>query len=611
MKSVFSLLAGLLIVPSAMPTYASDVPASAGRVIVKFKANSPSVKLAQSAEERRSRFAQIAGSQQITSSHLTSQLQVIHAADVSSAELVARFAKQNDVEYAVPSERKFAKAIPSDPHFNTQWYLQSTEPGAINAIGAWDLTRGSSKVAIAVLDTGIRLDHPDFSNKLLPGYDFISVALDSNDGDGRDSDPSDTGTFMSTEDINNPYFATCPIKSPTNSSWHGTKVAGIAAAIGDNALGIAGVNWGAKILPVRVLGKCGGFDDDIIAGMLWAGGISVPGVPDNPNPARVLNMSIGGTGSCTAPYQDAITQLAAKGVLVVTVSGNESATSVTSPGNCNGVLTVSAVRNDGLKPYYANTGPETAISAPGGQCKTTPCVYGISTTSNTGLFGPEANSYAINQVADKGTSFAAPIVAGVAAMMMGTQPLLTPNDVIQRIKSSARPFPTNSSLPACPTTAKGADDTEQCNCTTATCGAGILDAKAAIEAATSSQAIITGPTTAEAGVRVTLDISKSALAEGRTIRSVKWTLVDGAAITRLDSDDNLSTSFRATGTGTVKISVTITDSAGATSSTSTSINITAATGNGSGGGSSGGGAVDWLAAIGLLGLLAGAYRRNR
>ncbi len=175
------------------------------------------------------------------------------------------------------------EAPPNDPQFTNQWHYDYTAGSkeGINLLPAWDITQGSADVVVAVVDTGILGSHGDLSGRTLPGYDFINDTFVSNDGDGRDNDPSDPGDWVTAEDG-------CGFTS--NSSWHGSHVAGTVGAKTGNNLGGSGVTWGSKLLPVRVLGKCGGYTSDVLDGVKWAAGLSVPGVPDNPNPADVINM---------------------------------------------------------------------------------------------------------------------------------------------------------------------------------------------------------------------------------------------------------------------------------------------------------------------------------
>ncbi|MFZ2987911.1 S8 family serine peptidase, partial [Ideonella sp.] len=211
---------------------------------------------------------------------VSSRMQVLKASGMQSAALAKRLAADADVEWAVVDGRRHALAAPNDPLYANgqtsnsltagQWYLRapdSTVRSSVNAEGAWALTEGSNAVVVAVLDTGVRLDHPDLSGKLLSGYDFIADTSTANDGSGRDSDPSDPGDWITSTENASGTFKDCGASS---SSWHGTQVSGLVGAATHNALGMAGTAPATMILPVRVLGKCGGYDSDIIAGMRWA-----------------------------------------------------------------------------------------------------------------------------------------------------------------------------------------------------------------------------------------------------------------------------------------------------------------------------------------------------
>jgi serine protease len=348
------------------------------------------------------------------------------------------------VEYAEPDA--IMKIQVNDPQFSQQWHY--TNPGTgINLVDGWSNSTGSGVVA-AVIDTGYR-PHADLAGKFLPGFDFISDTTVANDGGGRDSDASDPGDW-------------CPPSMP-NSSWHGTHVAGTVAAVTNNALGVAGVAHSAKIVPVRVLGKCGGYLSDIVDGMRWAAGLSVPGVSANSNPAKVLNMSLGGSGSCGPSYQSAINDIISAGATIVVAAGNSnSEASGFRPANCNGVITVAATNKGGARSYYSNYGAVVEIAAPGGE--TYPVnSEGVLSTLNVGTTTPGADSYAFYQ----GTSMAAPHVAGVAALLYQLNPAITPAQVLARLQSTVQPFP-NVSNP-------------QYQCSTAKCGDGIVDAGKAVD----------------------------------------------------------------------------------------------------------------------------------
>src|SRR5258707_5236026 len=218
----------------------------------------------------------------------------------------------------------------------------TSDAAATDAVSAWGITQGSSGTVIADVDSGIRFDHPDllragFGGRLLPGYDFVGQDLNStnsaplgtfliaNDGDGWDPDPSDPGDWIDSTDLKNTAVFPSKNCSTSNSSWHGTRVMGVLGAITNNDAGIAGMTWNPYLLPVRALGKCGGLDSDIIVGIQWAVGMSISGIPDNPYPADIINLSLGGSGSaCPAHYKSLITQLTSMGVLLVASAGNES-----------------------------------------------------------------------------------------------------------------------------------------------------------------------------------------------------------------------------------------------------------------------------------------------
>lgn len=511
-----------------------------------------------------------------------------------------------EVEFVEIDQRRYAQAVPTDPLYTDQWYLQSEQESAVNFTAAWDLTTGITDTVVAVLDTGVRFDHPDLGRdgidpggRLLPGYDFVSGEsvssfVAANDGNGWDADASDPGDWVRDEDPAGP-LADC---DEHDSSWHGTRVAGMVGAITDNNTGIAGGVWNARILPVRVLGKCGGYDSDIIAGMRWAAGLSVPGAPTNPTPAKVLNLSLGGTGNCNSSYRQTITALTTAGVLVVAAAGNTDGEAVETPANCAGVLAVAGLRQVGSKVGYSSLGPEVGIAAPAGNCVNLgagqPCLFALTTTSNTGLTVPGLYTYR----ASIGTSFSAPIVAAIAGLMHAVNGELANSEMIARIKSGARPFPDpDPAVPTCP----ALDSlTAQCNCTTTTCGAGMADAPGAVSEALRPIARVVDPGSARAGETITLDGSTSGAARGRRVSSYAWSVSGGVA-------EIIGTSTAATATlqisaaGPVSVLLTVADDVGAEDYAVVTVNAAA-----SGGG--GGGVIHPLL---LVILLAAGLRRRR
>ena len=358
-----------------------------------------------------------------------------------NTRLIDTLMRYNLIEAVEPDIHVTASLVPNDPYFSQQWGLFSAAAG-INAQDAWDITQGAGAV-IAVADTGY-VPHPDLNGNLLPGYDMISNSSSARDGNGRDDNAIDEGDYTT--------FWTCGYSS--NSSWHGSHVAGIANASSDDGIGITGVAPQAKHVPVRVLGTCGGSLSDIADGVQWAAGIPVAGLPTNSNPADVINMSLGGAGSCPGFMQDAIDAATAAGSVVVVAAGNENTDASGSvPANCNNVITVASVGVDGSRASYSNYGNVVDIAAPGGGNGD-----GILSTIDSGSQGRAGAAYAKYQ----GTSMAAPQVAGVVALLRSANPGLTPEDIETVLKNTARPF------------------VGYCN----GCGTGLVDANAALLAVT-------------------------------------------------------------------------------------------------------------------------------
>jgi serine protease len=603
-------------------------PEPVDRVIVKWR-TAPADSESESRETRR--IGERTGLSVSKSHHIGVRLSVMQLDRArTGAELNATLAALRadpDIEMVEPDRRVHAHAFgPSDPLFAGQWYLQGVQPAGIRADSAWDVTHGgaspaTSTVVVAVLDTGVRFEHPDLrrvsdaNGKLLPGYDFVSgdstgTFATSNDGNGWDPDPSDPGDYLTATDLANPPFKNADCGDPSPSSWHGTRTAGMIAADTNNAMGIAGTAFNVRILPVRVLGKCGGFDSDVIAGMYWAAGMLIPPpllldptLPANPNPAQVINMSLGGTGPCSSMYATAVQDITAHGVLIVVSAGNEG-TAVDSPGNCAGTLAVAGLRHIGTKVGYSNLGPEIGIAAPAGNCVNitagSPCLFSLDTTTNDGTQGPAGSSYTNQINSNVGTSFSAPQAAGAAALMKTVNPALTPALLIARMKASARTFPTtsdNAGITACVSpTVNPLQDTE-CICNTAVCGAGMLDAGAAVVAAQRPVALAQVTGTVGVGRTLSLDGSQSGASIGRAPLTYMWTVlsVDGGAATPMIQSPNqaIATVLSPT-TGSYSISLTVTDSLGATDSaivtvsagSSGSTSPPPATGNSGGGGSS-------------------------
>lgn len=364
---------------------------------------------------------------------------------------------------AVEVDRLYTpKLVPNDPGYADQWHYKDG-PNGINAEPAWDLSTGEG-VVVAVLDTGITA-HSELDGQQVPGYDFIIDTEVSVDGDGRDADPSDPGDWHSGE---------CNIFGiPEDSSWHGTHVAGTVAAATNNGAGVAGVAFGAKVQPVRVLGKCGGYESDIIDAVTWASGGSVTGVPDNANPAEVINLSLGGSGACSVAEQAAYTAAAGRGTTVVVAAGNSGADAANySPASCDDVITVSAVGPTGLADY-SNFGSVVDVAAPGGS-GVVPAEDNVLSTLNLGTQGPTTEGYAWYA----GTSMAAPHVAGIVALMQSAaETPKTPAEIKKILENTAY---ANGGFPA------GCDYD-------APCGTGVVDARAAVAVANGSEPLPADP----------------------------------------------------------------------------------------------------------------------
>lgn len=343
---------------------------------------------------------------------------------------------------------------PNDPLFKDMWHL-GDNPGSA-AQEAWSSTKGSPDQVVAVLDTGILKDHPDLRSdeRLLPGYDFISHRFVANDGDGRDADASDPGDWIEAGQCGKTRFRP--------SSWHGSHVAGTIAANTNNGEGVAGISWNAKILPVRVLGKCGGRMSDIAAGIRWAAGLHVGGVKPNEHPASVINLSLGGRVSeqesyypnCPPTYQRAITDAINNGAVVVVAAGNSGDNSVDyAPANCAGVVTVGATDSRGRRAMWSNYGTKLLLSAPG---------VNIHSAVNGGQRAPTSD---MTYGPMDGTSMAAPHVAGAVALLRGLQPQFTAPQVRHALQRSVSPFPVGT----------------MCDNQATMCGAGILNIAKLIE----------------------------------------------------------------------------------------------------------------------------------
>ncbi len=536
-----------------------------------------------------------------------------------------------DVEYAEPDVRMKRMAVPNDRYFVEQWHLglSSVNPSALNMPSAWNKTTGTAAITVAVLDTGIIKTHPDLVGRFWDGYDFVAQEVIngvdlSGDGNGRDADASDPGDYVTPAEsvALGKDTAGNTICQAENSSWHGTFIAGQIAAATNNSAGVAGINWAAKVLPVRVAGKCGAFLSDILDGMRWAAGLSVTGVPNNPNPARIINLSFGGSGACGASYQTVINEVRAAGSLLVVAAGNRQPGGIDNmqlkrPADCQGVLAVGGVQTDGAKTFYSYLGANMGLMAPSGDVRLNPdgstskaTSTLILSTSNDGTQGPGNNGYAY----EPGTSFSAPLAAGVASLMLAINPALTPDALIARMKAGARPHITVAGAPTC-----SATNTSVCSClNSGVCGAGMLDADNALALSYAPAAVIAAIAKPTIGSSISLDGSNSAATSGSSIVSYAWSVVSGPAGTIQNSTKTLASVQLSATPADYIFRLVVTDNAlparsgEATLSVST-ITETALTSSpaASGGGGGGGGSTGWLWGAGLWLLVGLLWCTNR
>jgi len=429
-------------------------------IIVKYRDPSPSK--AADARSRQVMADTVAryGTRVTEIRRMTNGAQVLsidsQLADSQIKQLLADLSSDPSVEFAEEDKILQVAFAPNDPRYNEQWHYFEAA-GGINLPAAWDLATGKG-VTVAVVDTGYR-PHADLVENIVGGYDLVTNLVRANDGDARDSSALDPGNWLGDDCRGVPLRANA---RALTSDWHGTHTAGTVAARTNNGVGVAGVAFDAKVVPVRALGRCGGALSDIADAIAWAAGAPVTGVPVNPLPARVVNLSLGIDGECPNTMQQAIDAARSRGVTVVVAAGNyEIDVRDFFPSNCRGVIVVAAVGQSGGRASYSNFGDLVDIAAPGGDFPAIGFPGTILSTSNTGRREPGDDMY-LNM---EGTSMAAPHVTGVVALMYSVKPSLTPDQVESVLKQTARPF------------------VRTCN----QCGAGVVDAAAAVAAAKALQ----------------------------------------------------------------------------------------------------------------------------
>lgn len=277
----------------------------------------------------------------------------------AEAQVIAALSKNPNIEFAELDYIATANLTPNDPLYTSnQWHLPS-----ISTPTAWDTTTGSTSTVLAIVDTGVQANHPDLVGRCLPGRDFVNNDLDASDDEG-----------------------------------HGTGTAGAAAATGNNGIGMAGVTWGSRILPVKVLDATGSGSYSAIAS-----GINYSADQG----AQVINLSLGGTLS-SSTLQNAVNYAWNKGALIIAAAGNNGTSQTVYPAACNNVVAVSAINPANVITSWSSYGSFVDLCAPG---------------ENIGTLQPDffpGGGY----VTVSGTSFSSPITAGVACLALAVNPSL-------------------------------------------------------------------------------------------------------------------------------------------------------------------------------------------
>lgn len=313
--------------------------------------------------------------------------------------------------------------------------VKLSAPSAINTV---DVKPGPNTIVVAVIDSGVIDSHPSLQGVLLPGYDMISSDRNLRRGRSHDYSPD-------------PRNSKCGERLVSSSfRTHGTEVASLIAANGQN--GMKGINPSAKIVPIRAFGACGMSINDMIDSIKWAAGISVPNLPKNPNPARIINISIsGGSKHCSARLQETIDLVMEKKIFVVAAAGNNFNRPLEEPANCKGVISVGSVSADNRVERYSALDSRTVIYAPGGGQRIKSDSTWAVNKLRVATFEPTVvgGESPVVKEAAVGTSFAAPVVTGYIALWLSYHPNQTPKDWMAMLPSIQRPVPTVEKCPQC------------------------------------------------------------------------------------------------------------------------------------------------------------------
>ncbi|MDX1668050.1 MAG: S8 family serine peptidase [Limnobacter sp.] len=457
--------------------------------------------------------------------------------------LINRLSSDPDVQYVFEDEIVQPMVAPNDSRFTDQWAIRAASSVASSRFDqAWETTRGSADVVVAVVDTGVVYETSELAGRLLAGYDFISNLETANDGDGRDADASDPGDWVESSDLSSSTFNGCSVE---DSSWHGTFISAQIAANTNNGTRVAGADWNTKILPIRVSGKCRAYSSDLFDGMLWSAGVAVPNVPANPNPADVINVSLGADTACNSFHQDVMNRINATGAVIVAAAGNGGG-SPFLPANCSGVLAVGALDIDGSRAQYSAIGSGVDFAAPGG------FTQGILGVGNSGTKSPGTSQLVVNT----GTSFSAPFAAAAAALVKQVNSGLSSAQIRDILRNTTSSFVSPNGSQCAP-----GDGKRTCDCNTSTCGTGMLNAEAAVAQARTSIPVANGAASIN-GSTLTLNGSLSKVSAGRTVASYEWRQIAGTTVMTSPSSQPDITLVAPATTSDLVFQLTVTDSVG-------------------------------------------------
>jgi len=420
---------------------------------------------------------------------------------------------------------KTMATTPNDPRYADQWHYP-----LMNLPQAWDITTGSASVIVAVLDTGGVAGHTDLSGRLVQGYDFVSDATAGCDGDGIDNNPEDVADMRCTT-------GGITSQDPRHGGYHGLHVAGTIGAATNNGTGVSGVDWSAKIMPIRVLGAGGGTDYDIAQGMLYAAGLTNDSGTVPAQAAKIINMSLGGDPgeSCSAAMNTTFQQVHNAGVAIFVAGGNEySKTAINPTALCNHAIAVAAVDRGTKVAPYSNQGPGLTISAPGGSQDNVDSDGVLSTMRDNTV----ANTYTYKYY--QGTSMATPHAAGVGALMLAANPNLTPAQMAEIMAQTATDLGT-----------AGTDNVY---------GAGLLNAYKAVLEAKKLNTTVTEPATPV----IALSTNKIYLNENTSTADIIITNTGGGTLTLTSVTDsetsggNWMSTSTSSSSGKITLTITVT-----------------------------------------------------